>query len=929
MKHHVFFGKATVFVLVCIMLFGFFPDSLAAKTSDHPQILRVAFYPLDGFFEYDEQGKETGYGVALLNKISQYTGINFEYVTADSWESTKQMLLDGRADVRMPASIPTTPSMELSYSSSGIIDTYHVMLTLKTRNDLYYQDYDTIRTLKIAISESFYNVSSVKSYLNQIGLTANQLVFCSEYNECREKMMSGEVDALVSNIMDMDDSMKMLMRFNSMSNYFSMTLNNPALGELDDAVAHIKLDEPLFLSELYAQWFPERTVIPFTLEESEYLAAVDTLTFAFRTNEGYLSRYEDGEFYGIYEEQAKAVCEKLGVKYRAVPIDDALSGKISADVYCGFFYNRNFADEYNFDISGPINDINYYVIQKKGEQIDENTCIVAAVDKFYYTRDFLQQKYDAKQFIYFDTYEECLNAVAKGKADIAVINNYIAEYYLEKYQFSDLSARLTNEYSHFYCYATDKENSILASALTKAMSAITNDEMKQLYIKGMERKPESDFLLAFLYKDPLLFTLTAGGLFALLFTVVLMHIFITKSRKQNKMLAAALSAKSDFLARMSHDMRTPLNAVLGFAKLAQDEKEDSVSVQDSIAKIQSSGEYLLGLINDVLDASKIESGKVELHPEVVDGPKFLNEIVEEFKAQGALMDITLVVDMEKADTPYVKMDKLRTRQIYSNLLSNAFKFSPPGSTVEWYMADSCSDETHMEFVTTIRDHGCGMSEEFMQHMFEQFTQENHPETDAIEGTGLGLTIVKKFVELEGGTITVESKKDVGTTFTIYMKREIPSTEEISRIKSDNSEPANYAAVLDGKRVLLCEDHPLNREIAVRQLKKVGVNVESAENGKIGVDMFAASDEYYYDAVLMDVRMPIMNGMDAAQTIRALERGDVKTVPIIAVTANAYSEDVEAALASGMNVHLAKPIDPEILYKTLAELTNHGKDSEIK
>lgn len=338
-KHWIIVAGMSFVCLFLVMQLGISAQAASAQKSS----LRVAFYPLDGFFEYDAQGNETGYGVELLEKISQYTGIKFTYVAAESWESTKQMLLEDEADVRMPGTVPVSKSTTLSYSASSVMDTYDVMMTLKTRDDLFYQDYDKMRTLKIAVSKSFYEVNEVKDYLSEIGVTEEQMIFCDEYNECYQKLLTGEADALVSNIMDMNDGMKMIARFNSISNYISMTLDNPYLHILDDAVAQIKLDEPMYLPNLYEKWFPERTIVPMTLEESRYLASLDTLTFAFQPEEGYLSHYKDGEYYGIYVEMAKNICDKLGVGFRAVSILDCQSGKASADVYAGFFYDHNFA----------------------------------------------------------------------------------------------------------------------------------------------------------------------------------------------------------------------------------------------------------------------------------------------------------------------------------------------------------------------------------------------------------------------------------------------------------------------------------------------------------------------------------------------------------------------------------------------------------
>lgn len=216
--------------------------------------------------------------------------------------------------------------------------------------------------MKIAITDSFFQAEEVEKYLEDIGISESQLVFFSEYNECYEQLKQGNADALITNIMDMSDDMKMLARFNSISNYISMILDSPYMNTINDAIAEIKLDEPMFLSNLYEKWFPERTTVPLTLEESRYLSSLDTLTFAFRENEGYLSHCRDGEYYGIYVDQAKLLCEKLGKQFRAVSIDDCLNGLETADVYAGFFYDRNYAKNWNFGISAPVKDINYYIM---------------------------------------------------------------------------------------------------------------------------------------------------------------------------------------------------------------------------------------------------------------------------------------------------------------------------------------------------------------------------------------------------------------------------------------------------------------------------------------------------------------------------------------------------------------------------------------
>ena len=909
MKKRLLWCRRVGAFLLCLVMVAAL--SLPASATMTEQTLRVAYYPLDGFFEYDQQGHEIGYGVELLDKISQYSGIRFTYVAADSWEDTKQMLLDGRADLRMPASMPTTPSTVLSYGSTSILDTYHVMLTLNSREDLYYQDYDTIRTLKIAISRNFYQVNNTQSYFDSIGVTEDQLLFCNGYNDCYAALKSGEADALVSNIMDMDDSMKMLVRFNSISNYFSMTLDNPRLNGLNDALDSIKLDEPLFLSQLYSKWFPDRTIIPFTLEESSYLSTLDSLTFAFQSDEGYLSHRENGEYYGVYVELAKSVCDELGVGFHAVSYQECQDETARADVFSGFFYDRNYAKQWNFSLSTPVNDINYYIIQKKGESFDPATCKIAVMEKFRYTQDYLRRQYPKAVFLDQDSYEECLRAVADGKADMAVINNYIAEYYLGMYQFSDLTSRLSTEYSHLFCFAAAESNDLLASILSKALSRITVEEMNQLYIAGQEKRPESNYLQAMLYQNPVQCALLLGGAMVLLVTLALLILFGRRSKRQNRELEDALAAKRQFMAHMSHDMRTPMNGIIGLTYLMEDENEVS-KIKEYIPQMRESSAYLLQLINDVLDVNRIEGGNLTLHPAVCNEEKLFDSVIEMMEPLIQAKNIDFHFVKNHLEWQYLLVDEQRAKQIFINLLSNAVKFTPRGGRIDFIMEPVSRTDTMLCNRFIVRDSGIGMSKAFLARAFEPFQQERRQETDSSKGTGLGLSIVKQLVELMGGTVAIDSQENKGTQVTITLNSPLAERPQ-SEAEAERTAPRLR---FDGMRVLLCEDHPLNAKIAKTMMERVGVEVTWAENGKLGVDAFAASTVDFFNAVLMDVRMPVMDGLAAAEAIRALERPDAKTTPILAVTANAYREDVERTMAAGMNGHLCKPIEPKALYAAL-------------
>lgn len=393
-----------------------------------------------------------------------------------------------------------------------------------------------------------------------------------------------------------------------------------------------------------------------------------------------------------------------------------------------------------------------------------------------------------------------------------------------------------------------------------------------------------------------------------------------QEQEKNRQLQDALrqakqanAAKSDFLSRMSHEIRTPMNAVLSLASLGAEDSKDP-EMTEYFKKINDSGKYLLGLINDILDMSRIERQKVKLNPEIAELDKFFSTIMSIIKPLYQAKNIDFVFDRSEFKRKYAKIDVMRTQQILINLLNNAIKFSDNGGRIEFTaLSLNRGGKEYNKFI--IRDYGVGMSKDFLSRVFNPFEQEQNKFSSSQEGTGLGLAISKNLVSLMGGTIEVESVINQGSTFTVEIPVSEPGAEEIREF-IDLKRDSKNTCDLSGRRVLLAEDHPINTEITVKLLEKRGMVVEHAEDGVIAVDMFKKSKPGYYDAVLMDIRMPNMDGLEAAEKIRSLNRSDAKTVPIIAMTANAFDTDIENSINAGMNAHLSKPIKPEEVYKTL-------------
>ena len=377
-------------------------------------------------------------------------------------------------------------------------------------------------------------------------------------------------------------------------------------------------------------------------------------------------------------------------------------------------------------------------------------------------------------------------------------------------------------------------------------------------------------------------------------------------------------AKSTFLSNMSHDIRTPMNAITGYTALALKENDIPETIRDYLDKIDTSGKQLLSLINDILDMSRIESGKMELDPTPGDLVEVLEETCHIFDIQMESKPLTYTVDHSNITHRYVVCDKNRLNRILLNLISNAYKFTPANGKVSVKLTEKTASSENATYELSVSDNGIGMSPEFAEHIFDAFERERSRTVSSIQGTGLGMAITKNLVELMGGRILVETAQDQGTTFTISLTFPISSKEEVhAPVDSSADEKIDFSNF----RILLTEDNPINSEIATMILTQEGFMVETAENGRIAVDMIEKADAGYYNAVLMDVQMPVMNGFDATRAIRAMG-GERSRVPIIALTANTFEDDRREAQEAGMNAHISKPFNPDELIATLTECINN-------
>ena len=530
---------------------------------------------------------------------------------------------------------------------------------------------------------------------------------------------------------------------------------------------------------------------------------------------------------------------------------------------------------------------------------------------------FLSVNYPQWKIVTCRTIEEGLQFVADGKADVMLVPSLAlqTEPVLVNHQNLTMLPTLHVDLPVSLAIRNVPSLAPLKSILDKTIQMTGEDAINQCIVQNAQIHASMFSFSTMLRTNSMFAILFVSLIFLLIFfiafTLFRHHMSVQKARalqKQNELLEKTNTAKSEFLAKMSHDIRTPLNIIIGMEGLAEEEQDPAV-VRSYLSDIRISSKFLLGLVNDILDMSKIDHGKLELVPEPGTVQELIRQLVTLTAPLCGQKHITFTSSSEGLPSTPVLFDKLRCNQIFYNLLSNAVKFTPEGGKISFLAEPAEGKEGNVTVRFSVSDSGIGMSKEFQTHLFEPFSQEQNRVNKKGIGTGLGLSIASSLVRQMGGTITVASETGKGTTFTVLLA--FPTAEE--KMKATKKVDID----LSGKRILLAEDHPLNREIAIRQLEKLGCNVTEAEDGKEAVDLFSASEEGTFDAILMDIRMPVMDGHEATRRIRTLDRRDAKDIPIIAMSANAFEEDKEASIRSGMQMHLSKPLDKETLAQALA------------
>lgn len=546
-----------------------------------------------------------------------------------------------------------------------------------------------------------------------------------------------------------------------------------------------------------------------------------------------------------------------------------------------------------------------------------------------------------------EKHERIVSELEGHKATIVTLNETIGRMDADHLTFSSVAQALAGDYFSIYVVDPDTEAFVEYSSSEeyKNLGIETQGanffELSRRNIEALIYPEDRDRFMAVFSRERVLKIIERDGHFTTKYrlmlngipTYVSMKATLLENRNERRLIIgltnidaqmkreeefrkhmadARARAKNDFLANMSHDIRTPMNAIVGYTNIAKSHWDEPEVVADALDKIGSSSHFLLSLINDILDISKIESGKMQLSLAACDLRDIFRRIEDITALQAKNKSITITYSHDTVHHYKVMADDLRIEQVLINITGNAIKYTPEGKSVELIAEElGATEDKKIKYRFIVRDTGIGISKEYLPHIFESFTREEKTTVNRVQGTGLGLAITARIVEMMGGTISVKSKLGEGSEFTVELALE-PFEPEEDTAETDEMQ---YAA-LNGKRVLLIEDNAINAEIATIVLEQYGIVVDHAENGQIGADKVKTAETGYYSAVLMDIQMPVMNGYEATRTIRSLPGEYYRTLPIIAMSANAYDEDIRASLDSGMNAHIAKPFQPDDLIKTL-------------
>ena len=930
--------RKSVCAMLCLLLLlsAVLPVKAAAETAP-VRVVRVGSFE-DTFNYCNERGARKGYGYELLETLSGYTGWQFEYVTCD-WSDCFEKLENGEIDIMGGISYTEDRAEEMLFSDEPMGEEKYYLYADLSRADISAPNLKTLDGKKIGVVMGTEPEVMLTEWEEKHGIKT-QHVNISNNEDVKQKLANHEIDCFVS----LEESywaelgISTITRVGKSSIYYVFNKDRPDLKEeLDNAMYALDEEAPFYTADLCKKYFSLDYKPILTGEEKAWLRKHGAIRMGFLTSDSGVSTYDPatGEITGTITDYIQFAADCLGnqeLEFQLVGYDDkeaelnALkSGEI--DMIFHFDQSPNLAEEYRLARTNTTWTANMMVVTNQQLFIENQVNRVAVPQNKISLTRYIAFYYPQWEIVDCDTQEDAVKLVKDGQADCFIIGVGSEAKYSKNHGF--YSVPLPNPANS--CFAVKSGNRSLLSILNKTIKAMPANMLTSSL--AMHKSSARKVTLSEFIKDNFFRVLLVSSIVvaAILLTILKLlrkarkaEVAAKKAANDTQELNAKLQvavenaesanrAKSTFLFNMSHDIRTPMNAIIGYADLASRHLDDPAKLEKYMENIQVCGQNLLMLLNNVLDLARIENDKTEMEYSVSDVEKDFRNCIAMFQNQADSKGQTLTVTTHLLH-PYVYVDIPHLTEVCTNLVSNAVKYTGAGGTICCDITQKPGEkENWCNMVITVADNGIGMSQEFQKHIFEPFERERTSTVSKVEGSGIGMGIVKKLVGLMGGTVEVESKIGVGSTFTVTIPCRIASEDEIQAKREIN--PSDQKC-LCGTRILLTEDNDLNAEIATELLQEEGCTVDRAKDGVECVDMLEKAANGTYQLILMDIQMPVMNGYDAARKIRGLDDPQKANIPIIAMTANAFTEDRQAALDAGMNDHIAKPINMNVLVPTL-------------
>ena len=921
--------RRTVCFIVCLILFAAsFPIPAKAAEQSEKEAIRVGWYEC-AYQITRANGERSGYAYEYEQTVSTYTGWDYKYVNGD-WTELLDMLQRGDIDIMANVSYTDERAETMLFSDRPMGEEKYYLYVDVTNADISLTNLSNLNGKRIAMIKNSVQTDQYCEWEKEHNITTEH-VLVDDIEETKELLNNDEIDGIISteNSVWVDRGLSAVVITGSSDIYFGISKARPDLKEaLDTAMRSIEYDKPFYNDDLYKQYISTEAVVFLTEKEKEWLKEHGEIRLGFLKDDTGFSTYDrdNGELIGVINDYVQDASDCFGgdkIKFRLIGFDleenqiEALQeGKIDMIFHAG--QNPYMAEKNGISLSDTVLSTPLAVLTKQShfDENAENRVAISKEDLQY--KWYISYNYPDWKIVECNSVEDAESKVRNGIADCFPIRTgQLMQYVDDKNFHSVFLTKMMNA-----SFAVSKGNTTLLSILNKTLKTMQISKLtsaESMYEDSLKKVTAKEFIR----DNFLIFSLVILTVFIVVLVIILgllRKARIAEEKAKNAQLQAeqANSAKSTFLFNMSHDIRTPMNALIGYNQLMKKQLTDP-KLLDYQQKIEQAGKLLLDIINNVLDLARIESGKMQLNESYAPVDQLFEEVVGVFESQTKEKNINLKSEI-CIQHSHVMCDITKIKQIFVNLISNAVKYTPSGGTVEIKLQEvPCEKEGFVAFQTEIRDNGIGMSKDFLPTLFDSFSRERNTTTSKVAGTGLGMAIVKDFVDLMGGTIEVQSELAKGTTFVVHLMYR-KADEQYYRQTDERLESNEKENILQGKHILMAEDNELNAEIASTFLEEMGLQIDRVNDGVQCVSKVKEMPAGTYALILMDIQMPNMDGYEATKAIRQLKHPDAKDIPIVAMTADAFSNDVKAAFDAGMNAHISKPVDAERIRNAAANFT---------